>query len=114
VAFSPNGKMLATAGIGGSARLWDVVTRREIGAAMTPGGGPVLAVAVSPNGKLLATTDNGGSARFWSVATQRQIGKRVGGQGAFAVQFKADSKLLATVGFSLRVWSVATQRAIGT
>jgi WD40 repeat protein len=34
LAFSPDGTMLASAGIGGSARLWDVATRRQIGAAI--------------------------------------------------------------------------------
>ena len=61
---SPDGKILATADSDGTARLWEVATRRQIGAPIRVRGARVLGVAFSPNGKTLATTQFGGPAQL--------------------------------------------------
>jgi len=60
--------MLATAADDGTARLWDVATRQEIGAPMTAGQSPVYAVAFSPDGATLTTAGGDGTVRAWDVA----------------------------------------------
>src|ERR1035438_3021004 len=50
LAFSPSGKVLATADSDGSARLWNVATRRQIGAPIIVNGVLVLDVAFRPDG----------------------------------------------------------------
>ena len=58
MAFSPDGKTLATASgnglTSGTVRLWDVATHRQLGQLCTVSHLPVYSVAFSPNGEILA------------------------------------------------------------
>ena len=74
VAFSPDGKTLATGSADGTVRLWDVATHRPDRRALTGHTGPVTSVAFSPDGKTLASGSADGTVRLWDVATHRQIG----------------------------------------
>ena len=73
VAFSPDGKTLASGTDMGTVQLWDVATHRPIGAPLTSQVAQVLSVAFSPNGKTLAAGSDDQTIRLWNVATPGHI-----------------------------------------
>jgi WD40 repeat protein len=68
LAFSPDGKMVATADAYNSAYLWDVASPGHPVATLTdPRSSQVQDVAFSPDGKTVATADGTVSAYLWRL-----------------------------------------------
>jgi Tol biopolymer transport system component len=110
VAFSPDGRTLATGNTDGTTRLWDMASHRQI-AALTDPTGPVDSVAFGPDGRTLATANTDGTARLWDMATHRQIAALTGPTGPVSsVAFRPDGTTLATGGADARLWDVANHR----
>jgi Caspase domain/WD domain, G-beta repeat len=110
VAFSPDGRLLATASDDMTARLWDPATG-EHRRTLTGHDGPVNGVAFSPDGRLLATTSNDGTARLWDPATGEHRRTLAGHDGdVIGVAFSPDGQLLATTSSdqTARLWDPAT------
>ena len=71
LAFSPDGKELASAGYDNRADLWDFSTRQLLKTFKT--GGPVEDVAFSSDGLTLATGGADGIVRLWNIADGMEV-----------------------------------------
>ncbi|MFB4317245.1 WD40 repeat domain-containing protein [Actinomadura sp. 21ATH] len=106
LAFSPDGRLLATVGQG-ILRLSDTRTRTPV-ADLTAGDGNM--VAFSPDGRFLVTVSNvHGTARLWNVATRRQIAvfpSPPGGLGSLAFSPDGTTVALSSTSPSVLMWNV--------
>ena len=64
VAFSPDGRLLASASDDKTVWLWDPATGQHQ-RTLTGHAGPVRSVAFSPDGRLLASAGDDGTVRLW-------------------------------------------------
>jgi WD40 repeat protein len=99
VAFSPDGKLLASGGEGGLIQLWEVEHRRPLGDPLAGHTDDVRSVAFSPDGKLLASGEEE-IIQLWEVEHRRPLGEPLEGhtEGVMSVAFSPDGKLLASGG----------------
>ncbi|MBB5961166.1 protein kinase domain-containing protein [Planomonospora venezuelensis] len=135
LAFSPDGRMLASAArpAVSDARadgvwLWDVASRKKI--AILDTGSPYIAsAAFSPDGRTLATVgsetfDASYSTQLWDVGSRKKTATL--GDDVHAVAFSPDGKILAGYGrtgetgpegwprYAIMLWDAASRKKITT
>ena len=75
VAFSPDGKTLASASSDKTVILWDVASRKPLGEPLKGHQSAVLSVAFSPDGKTLASASADRTVILWDVDVASWIRK---------------------------------------
>ncbi len=111
--LAAGGGMLAVNEGQGAVRLWDVITKRSVGAPVSSDHA-VTGLALSPDGKTLAVAADG--LQLWATATGRPVGRPLpASDAAGSMAFSPDGTLLASIGAGgqARLWNAATRQQVG-
>lgn len=116
VTFSPDGKLVATAGDDRKVMVWNALTGEKL-TILSGHKYPVRGVAFSPDGKLLATASEDRTANVWESSTGRLLTTLRGHKSRlFCVAWSPNGKQVATGSEDTTaiLWDVTSGRIIHT
>jgi WD40 repeat protein len=116
LAFAPLGKILATASVDKSVKLWEVATGKER-TTLQGHGAEVTGVAFTSDGKTLASASADKTVKLWDGRTGELRATLRGYAGEVtAVVFSRDGRVLATgcTDGSIKLWDTARKRELIT
>src|SRR5579859_6902714 len=115
VAYSPDGKRLATSSLDKTARVWDAATGKLLLTVVDHTDG-FNGIAFSPDGTRIATT-SGNTAELWDAATGQLLFTFTGHtDSVLRVAFSPDSRHLVTTSAdqTAQMWDVVTHKVLFT
>jgi WD40 repeat protein/serine/threonine protein kinase len=106
VAFHPDGRSFASAGVDGYIKIWDATTFQPVGTLPRQQGG-VHSLAFRPDGKRLASAGSDAAIHVWDTTTRREVFALRGHTDAiYAVAYSPDSRYLASGSWdkTVKIW----------
>jgi WD40 repeat protein len=117
LAFSPDGRLLASGDLSGVVKVWDVATRTGRATLLASEerdfAEEAAATVFAPDGRTLAVAV-GRAVQLWDVATGKRLASREGHEGkVICLVFAPDGTRLASGGYdtTVRLWDVAEYRS---
>jgi WD40 repeat protein len=114
MAFSPDGKQLASADVGGNIIFWSALDG-ELLSTIEAHKKDINCIAFSPDGSLLASCSGDKTIKFWSAENHKLLKTLKGHRIAVeSIAFSPDGRFLASGASDLKLWSVPDAKLLKT